>query len=282
MLQERVDIRKSLFDKGLGSKLIYLDRDCRIWSASSRIFVVQQSRLSEADAAHRRAAGDARTDRRGVSAARSMTSLSKAEQKAAGLAQDVIKAEQRTKLSADRAGRRRRAAARRSTVGGVVTPAQALAVVVPQRKPSRDRGHGVQSRYRLRSSRAEGRNQGRHIQLHALWAAAWAKCSACLATPSPATRPQDGPNDKPRGAETSTSEPKGQELQYAARVRSTARTMQVEGRSSSSSSPGMAVTVEIKTGSRRIISYLLSPLARYNQEMLRGEDKDHAAGRIRA
>jgi hemolysin D len=34
-------------------------------------------------------------------------------------------------------------------------------------------------------------------------------------------------------------------------------------------SPGMAVTVEIKTGVRRIISYLLSPLARYKQETLR-------------
>ena len=34
-------------------------------------------------------------------------------------------------------------------------------------------------------------------------------------------------------------------------------------------SPGMAVTVEIKTGSRRIISYLMSPLVRYKQEMLR-------------
>ena len=34
-------------------------------------------------------------------------------------------------------------------------------------------------------------------------------------------------------------------------------------------SPGMAVTVEIKTGSRRIISYLLSPLLRYRQETLR-------------
>ena len=33
--------------------------------------------------------------------------------------------------------------------------------------------------------------------------------------------------------------------------------------------PGMAVTVEIKTGVRRIISYLLSPLARYKQESLR-------------
>ncbi|WP_249164614.1 hypothetical protein [Bradyrhizobium jicamae] len=34
-------------------------------------------------------------------------------------------------------------------------------------------------------------------------------------------------------------------------------------------SPGMAVTVEIKTGSRSVISYLLSPLFRYRHESLR-------------
>lgn len=33
--------------------------------------------------------------------------------------------------------------------------------------------------------------------------------------------------------------------------------------------PGLAVTAEVKTGSRRIISYLLSPLARCKQEALR-------------
>ena len=33
--------------------------------------------------------------------------------------------------------------------------------------------------------------------------------------------------------------------------------------------PGMAVTVEIKTGTRRVISYLLSPLLRYRQDSLR-------------
>ena len=32
--------------------------------------------------------------------------------------------------------------------------------------------------------------------------------------------------------------------------------------------PGMAVTTEVKTGSRRIISYLLSPLARYEHDVL--------------
>ena len=34
-------------------------------------------------------------------------------------------------------------------------------------------------------------------------------------------------------------------------------------------SAGMAVTVEIKTGSRTILSYLLSPLLRYRHETLR-------------
>jgi hemolysin D len=34
-------------------------------------------------------------------------------------------------------------------------------------------------------------------------------------------------------------------------------------------SPGMAVTVEIKTGSRSVMSYLLSPLRKYKQESLR-------------
>ena len=34
-------------------------------------------------------------------------------------------------------------------------------------------------------------------------------------------------------------------------------------------SPGMAVTVEINTGSRSVISFLLSPLARYRHESLR-------------
>ncbi|HYR65145.1 MAG TPA: hypothetical protein VEP47_03395 [Reyranella sp.] len=34
-------------------------------------------------------------------------------------------------------------------------------------------------------------------------------------------------------------------------------------------SPGMAVTVEIKTGSRTVLGYLLSPLLRYRQAGLR-------------
>jgi hemolysin D len=57
-------------------------------------------------------------------------------------------------------------------------------------------------------------------------------------------------------------------MNYAARVSLDRTQMQVDDKLVNLS-PGMAVTVEIKSGSRRIISYLLSPLLRYKQEMLR-------------
>ena len=55
----------------------------------------------------------------------------------------------------------------------------------------------------------------------------------------------------------------GVELQVATNLRSLAEGKQVN------LSPGMAVTVEIKTGQRRIIEYLLSPLLKSMKESLR-------------
>jgi len=81
-------------------------------------------------------------------------------------------------------------------------------------------------------------------------------------------RPQCASNARAAGAATNTSEPKGQELEYAARISLDRTAMQVDEKLVKLG-PGMAVTVEVKTGTRRIISYLLSPLARYKQEALR-------------
>ena len=80
--------------------------------------------------------------------------------------------------------------------------------------------------------------------------------------------PGEKSNDKSSGAANASSEPKGQELTYAARMSLDRAQMQVEDKLVNLS-PGMAITAEIKTGSRRIISYLLSPLMRYRQESLR-------------
>jgi hypothetical protein len=70
------------------------------------------------------------------------------------------------------------------------------------------------------------------------------------------------------GEQNDTSEPKGQELNYSARISLDRAQMRIDNRTVNLS-PGMAVTVEIKTGSRMILSYLLSPLLRYQQESLR-------------
>ena len=84
----------------------------------------------------------------------------------------------------------------------------------------------------------------------------------------PRDTPADKSGDKSPGAVAGTSEPKGQELSYAARISLDRTQMQVEDKRVELS-PGMAVTAEIKTGDRRIISYLLSPLMKYKQESLR-------------
>ncbi len=57
-------------------------------------------------------------------------------------------------------------------------------------------------------------------------------------------------------------------LVYAARVRLEKATLNVDGKTVNLS-PGMAVTVEIKTGKRRVIEYFLSPLLQYGDESLR-------------
>ena len=66
-------------------------------------------------------------------------------------------------------------------------------------------------------------------------------------------RKQDRANDRGLGTESETSEPKGQELNYSARISLDRAAMQIDDRMVKLA-PGMAVTVEIKTGSRSIFS----------------------------
>ena len=250
----------------MGSKLTYLTEYQDLVGQQQEV-LVQKSRYHEAEAAVA-----ALTETRAQTAAEyrrtRFDELTKAEQKAAGLAQDVIKAERRTKLQVLTApvdGVVQQLAVH--TVGGVVTPAQALLVVVPLDShleieamvSNRDIGFvhvGQQAEIKVDTF-----NFTRYGLLHG---------EVLNVSQDAITRdkPPDKSNEKAPGAETATSEPKGQELNYAARVSLDRTQMQVEDKLVNLS-PGMAVTVEIKTGSRRIISYLLSPLATYKQEALR-------------
>jgi hemolysin D len=266
LLQERVDVRKYLYDKAIGTKIIYLTEFQDLVGQQHDV-LVQQSRLREAEAA----VAELAQAKFKVEAEYRRTlydDLAKAEQRAAGLAQEVIKGEQKAKqqiLIAPVDGVVQQLAVH--TIGGIVTPAQTLAALVPLDSnleieamvSNRDIGFVVPgqraaikidtfnfTRYGLLNGRVLGISRDAITR----------------------DRREDRTRDQPAGTESTSSEPKGQELVYAARVSLERGVMEVEGRPVQLS-PGMAVTVEIKTGSRRIISYLISPLVRYNQEVLR-------------
>ena len=265
-LQERVDIRRIMFSKELGSKLIYL-QELQDLVGQQKEVLVQESRLSESDSAIA-ALQETRSKTVAEYEHGLLDDLAKAEQKAAGLAQDVIKAEQRTslqKLTAPVDGVVQQLAVH--TIGGVVTPAQQLMVIVP-----------AESRLEIEamiSNRDVGFvevGQEAAIKVDTFNFTRYGLLQGTVLTVSndaiQRDRPQDKQPDKPQAAEAGSSEPKGQELVYAARVSLDRTRMQVEDKTVNLS-PGMAVTVEIKTGSRSILSYLLSPLVRYKHDSLR-------------
>jgi hemolysin D len=268
LIEQRLSMRKELMDKAMGSKIVYLEALQQLVEQRQER-EVQQSRYREAEAAlaaliETRAQAEAE-HRRTLS-----SDLVEAERKAAGLAEDLVKAEQRTKLQVLTApvdGVSQQVAVH--TIGGVVTPAQALLAVVPAESrleieamiSNRDIGFvrpGQQAEIKIDTFPFT-----RYGLLH----------GTVLSVSQDAIvrdRPQEGSGtgSKVAGAEASSSEPRGQELVYAARVSLDRTRMQVED-NIVNLTPGMAATIEIKTGWRTIISYLLSPLLRYQQEMLR-------------
>jgi hemolysin D len=266
-LLERVNVRRTLYERQVGTKLAYLSEFQDLVGQQNEL-LVQQSRRREADAAI-----GALTETRSKAEAEYrrilFDELTKSEQKAAGLAQDVIKAEQKAKLqilTAPIDGIVQQLAVH--TIGGVVTPAQPLAVVVPRDSEleieamvsNRDIGFVVAGQDA--EIKVDAFNFTRYGLLHG-------RVQSISHDAIARDRHRDGPDrTAPQGGQSATSEPNGEELVYAARVVLDRAQMEIEGEPVQLLS-GMAVSVEIKTGSRRIISYLLSPLVRYRQEVFR-------------
>ena len=265
VIQQRVDIRKTLMDKELGSKLTYFEI-LQLLVEQQEDLGVRKSHLREAEAAAaaiRETRGQAEAEyRRTLS-----DELAKAEQKASGLAQDLIKAEQKTKLqllTSPVDGVVQQLAIH--TVGGVVTPAQALLAVVPS-----DSRLEIEAMISNRDIGFVHAGQEAEIKIDTFSFTRYGLLRGTVLTVSQDAvirdRRQDRADDRALGTQNDTSEPKGQELNYSARISLDRTRMQIDDRVVDLS-PGMAATVEIKTGSRTILSYLLSPLLRYRQEAL--------------
>jgi hemolysin D len=265
-LLERVNVRRTLYEQQVGTKLAYLSEYQDLVGQQHEL-LVQQSRRREVDAAIG-AITESRTKAEAEYRRILFDELTKAEQKATGLAQDVIKAERKARLqilTAPIDGIVQQLAVH--TIGGVVTPAQPLAVVVP-----RDSELEIEAMVSNRDIGFVFAGQDAEIKVDAFNFTRYGTLHGRVRSISRDAIARDRHEEPSRaaatGAQSTTSEPNGQELVYAARVILDRAQMEIEGEPVQLLS-GMAVSVEIKTGSRRIITYLLSPLVRYRQEIFR-------------
>jgi hemolysin D len=266
VFQERLDIRKLLYDHKTGSKANYLEL-LQPYVEEQHELDVQKRKYDEMTAAlagivEQRAQANAEYRRERY------TELVEAERKAKGLSEDFVKARHRAAmqvLTAPEDGTVQQLAVH--TIGGVVTPAQTLLVIVPMGSPIE-----IEATVNNRDIGFIHAGQDAEIKVDAFNFSRYGLIGGKVVSISSDAITRDKPADKARAgqdnASDESSEPANQELVYAARVALSRVQMQVEDRLVDLS-PGMAVTVEIKTGSRRIITYLLSPLLRYKQEALR-------------
>lgn len=170
-----------------------------------------------------------------------------ADQKVTANAQELIKAQQRNKLMnlvAPVEGSVQQLAIH--TVGGVVTPAQQLMVIVPKDDPLE-----VEAFVENKDVGFVSAGQDAEIKIETFPYTKYGTIHGAVKNVS-----SDAIQDEKRG------------LIYSSRVKLANARIQVEQKMVDLT-PGMAVTVEIKTGKRRVIEYFLTPLMQHASESLR-------------
>ena len=176
-----------------------------------------------------------------------LDSLNEASQRIAALEQELIKADSRhglMKLTAPVDGTVQQLAVR--TIGGVVTEAQPLMVIVPK-----DDVVEVEAFLENQDIGFVNEDQEAEVKVQTFPYTKYGTIHAVVTSVS-----DDAINDEKMG------------LVYAVRAKLAKSTMQLENKVVNLSA-GMAVTVEIKTGKRRVIEYFLKPFLEYKNESLK-------------
>ncbi len=241
----RADVYKKLLEHDAATKLDFLQAEQQRIDkthelAGQRNKLMQDAAaLSEAEHHHRVAVTEFQQAKQ--------AELSVIETKAASLMQEVTKAGQKAdlqRLTSPIDGVVQQLAVH--TVGGVVTPAQQLLMVVPQ-------DHPVEVEAQVENKDVGFVKEGQQVEI---------KVETFLFTLY-GTIP-----GKVLSVSDDAAPIENVGLVYPTRVSMDRSTIDVEAKQVNLS-PGMAVTVEIKTGKRRVIEYLLSPLFKSAKESLR-------------
>lgn len=243
-IRERVEGRRKLLEKGIIAKLAFAELEAQLFDHEGQL-KVQRRKLEESRAALQ--AVKAQRDQLEAEFRRqTMGEMAEAHDRAAGAEQEYIKAEERSRLQTLTApvdGTVQQLAVH--TVGGVVTPAQQLMVVVP--------AHSRLEIEALVLNKDIGfvhAGQDAELKVESFPFTKYGTIDGTILHVS-----ADAISDERVG------------LVYPARVAMARATIRVDDKEVKLS-PGMSVTVEIKTGKRQIIDFLLAPLQRYQDESL--------------
>jgi hemolysin D len=243
--QQRAQDFKHLVDQNFVSKHGYLEREqARIEQEADLVNL--RSRLDEIGAALREVGGQ-RAELITETRRMSLDSITEGQQKTAALTLERLKAEARGKrmqLTAPVDGTIQQLAVH--TIGGVVTPAQPVMLIVPS-----DNALEVEAFLENKDIGFVKPHQDAEVKIDTFQYTKYGTIHAAVTSVS-----HDAISDDKRG------------LIYAVRVKMERVSIQVDA-SPVSLSPGMAVSVEIKTGKRRVIEYFLSPLMQNMNESLR-------------
>lgn len=261
LTQERVDMRATLNDKGALSRALVIDSLLQHESQATTQ-IGERGQLAEAVASLgtierklEEVASQFITDQ--------TQKLADAERKADRLEQELIKAQsrnERAKLRAPIAGTVQQLAV--TTVGQVVTTGQALMTIVPMDSPieievmiqNKDIGFvepGQSAAVKIEAFPFTRYGSIDGTVLKVSRDAVDEREAGALSDPGSAVKPQS--------ATTATAPVKMQGLVFPATIGLSRRSINVDGKDIPLS-PGMAVNVEIRTGQRRAIDYVLSPL----------------------
>lgn len=265
-IDETASIREKLLKQEFGNRLAYLDSQLRLSDQRHELEVQRQKRDEIASA---KSALEAQRDQAHAEYARSvMTELLEARQKLAQCTEDLTKAHRRIEEQIIRSpvnGTVQQLAIH--TLGGVVSPAQQLMIIVPSDSP-------IEAEAMITNKDIgfvrEGQDAEVKVDTFNFTKYGLVHGTVLNVSRDAIVRDKSDRINSPNvlNGLSQSSEPPGQELVYSARVKLDRLSMLIDDRIVRLS-PGMAVTVEIKTGRRRIIEFLLSPILRYGHEAAR-------------
>jgi hemolysin D len=258
LIEQQLEARKELTEKGYFSKIRLLEYE------QQKVEHIQNIAVQEANASKARAAManiDAQLMRlKGSFGKNAVTELAEAQEKTGLSREEVTKSARRAEFQQLRApvsGTVQQLAI--STVGGVVQPAQALMIIVPD-----DASVVVEANIMNKDIGFIREGQAVRVKLEAYNFTDYGIIPGVVESISRDAIDMSQPGQQQQPDEQGRQQPQ-QGLVYATRIRLKQRTIRVRGRDQIIG-PGLAAQAEIKTGERRIIDFLLSPIAQTMDE----------------